>query len=245
MKSEGAVQSLRFFCGRLSGRVTAVPNYGKTVEIHPMFKRLMLSALALIVLAAGSASAEEFRAGTHYKVLPEKLPTSYRGEEAGEIMEIFSYSCIHCFNLEPFITSWKQGKPDDIRFTPVPVIFNSSQIPEAKAYYTGEFLDVIAQSHPSIYNEIHVNRNRLSSDADFAEVFERFDVSESDYMDMANSFAVNTRVSLAQKITQMSGVEGTPSLVVNGKYLITGQLAGGNERMFTVAEWLIRNEDQL
>jgi len=210
-----------------------------------MFKRVMLSALALMVLVAGSATAEEFQAGTHYQVLPEKLPTSYRGEEAGEIMEIFSYSCIHCFNLEPFVTSWKQGKPDDIRFTPVPVLFNDRQIPEAKAYYAGQFLDVIAQSHPSIYNEIHINRNRLSSDEDFAEIFERFGISESEYMDMANSFAVNTRISLAQKITRMSQIQGTPSLVVNGKYLISGQMAGGNERMFTVAEWLIRNEDQL
>lgn len=210
-----------------------------------MFKRVMLSALALMVLAAGSATAEEFQAGTHYQVLPEKLPTSYRGDEAGEIMEIFSYSCIHCFNLEPFVTSWKQGKPDDIRFTPVPVLFNDRQIPEAKAYYAGQFLDVIEQSHPSIYNEIHINRNRLSSDEAFAEIFERFDISESEYMDMANSFAVNTRISLAQKITRMSQIQGTPSLVVNGKYLISGQMAGGNERMFTVAEWLIRNEDQL
>jgi thiol:disulfide interchange protein DsbA len=59
---------------------------------------------------------------------------------------------------------------------------------------------------------------------------------------MAGSFAVNSRVSMAQKITQMSQLQGTPSLVVNGKYLISGQMAGGNERMFTVAEWLIRNE---
>lgn len=210
-----------------------------------LFKRVMLSALAFMVLTASFATAEEFQAGTHYQVLPEKLPTSYRGEEAGEIMEIFSYSCIHCFNLEPFVTAWKQGKPEDIRFTPVPVIFNPRQIPEAKAYYTGQFLNVIEQSHPSLYNEIHVNRNRLSSDEDFAEIFERFDISESEYMDMANSFAVNTRISLAQKITQMSQIQGTPSLVVNGKYLISGQMAGGNERMFTVAEWLIRNEDQL
>jgi thiol:disulfide interchange protein DsbA len=244
MKSEGPVYGLRFFCGSLSGKVIAFLNSGPLLEIQPMFKRVMLSALALMVLA-GSAAAEEFRDGTHYQVLPEKLPTTYRGNEAGEIMEIFSYSCIHCFNLEPFVTAWKQGKPDDIRFTPVPVIFNPRQIPEAKAYYTGQFLDVINQTHPSIYNEIHINRNRLSSDEDFAEIFERFNVDETEYMNMANSFAVNARVSMAQKITQMSQIQGTPSLVVNGKYLISGQMAGGNERMFTVAEWLVRNDGDL
>jgi thiol:disulfide interchange protein DsbA len=241
MKSEGSDIGLRFFCGRLSGKVIAFPYSDLIVELHLMFNRVMLSALTLIVLT-GSLAAEEFQAGTHYQVLPEKLPTSYRGAEAGEIMEIFSYSCIHCFNLEPFVAAWKQGKPDDIRFTPVPVIFNSRQIPEAKAYYTGQFLNVIDQSHPSLYNEIHINRNRLSSDDDFAEIFTRFGIAENEYMEMAGSFAVNSRVSMAQKITQMSQLQGTPSLVVNGKYLISGQMAGGNERMFTVAEWLIRNE---
>jgi len=209
-----------------------------------MFKRVILSVLA-VALLIGSATAEEFRAGTHYQVLPDTLPTTYRGDEIGEIMEIFSYSCIHCFNLEPYVTAWKQGKPDNIRFTQVPVLFNQRQLPEVKAFYTGQFLDVSEQTHPAIYNEIHVNRNRLSSDEDFAEIFERFNINEADYLSMANSFAVNTRVSMAQKITQMSQIEGTPSLVVNGKYLISGRMAGGNERMFTVAEWLIRNEANL
>lgn len=208
-----------------------------------MIQRLMLTALALtLTLSTTMVQAEDYQAGTHYIVLPEKIPTSYRGQEAGEIMEIFSYSCIHCFNLEPFVQSWKQNKPDDIRFTPVPVVFSPRQIPEVKAYYASVYLKVNDESHMAVYNAIHLNRNRLSSDEDFAEFFTRFGVSEDAYLDMANSFAVNVKVNQAQKITQMSQIEGTPSLVVNGKYLVSGRTAGGNERMFDVAEWLIRRD---
>lgn len=208
-----------------------------------MIKRLIFSALALTLsLSAAMVQAEEFEAGVHYRELSQKIPTNYRGSEAGEIMEIFSYSCIHCFNLEPFVQAWKQQKPEDIRFTPVPVVFNNRQIPEVKAYYVSEFLKVKDDSHMAIYNAIHNNRNRLSSDEAFAEFFTRFGVSEEEYMNMANSFAVNVKVNQAAKVTELSGIEGTPSLVVNGKYFISGRTAGGNERMFDVAEWLIRRD---
>lgn len=206
-----------------------------------MLKRLFLSAMAL-ALGLSLAQAEDFQAGTHYRVLPEKLPTSYRGEEVGEIQEIFSYSCIHCFNLEPFVQAWAQNKPDDIRFTHVPVIFNNRQLPEARAYYAAQFLEVADESHMAIFNEIHQNRNRLASDSAFAEFFTRFGVEEQEYQDMAESFAVSVKVNQARKISEGSGVQGTPSLVVNGRYLIDGRMAGSNERMFDVAEWLARND---
>ncbi len=206
-----------------------------------MIKRLLGAAL-LVCAFLGTTQAEEYKAGQHYLELPEKLPTNYRGEEAGEIMEIFSYSCIHCFNLEPFVQSWKQSKPDDVRFTPVPVLFNNRQIPEVKAFYASQLLKINDESHVPTYNEIHLNRNRLSSDEDFAEFFTRFGVSEEEYMNMANSFAVNVKVNQARKITEMSQIQGTPSLVVNGKYLVSGRTAGGNEKMFDVALWLIRRD---
>lgn len=206
-----------------------------------MIKGIIATLLTLVTFV-GLAQAQEFVEGTHYQRLPEKLPTTYRGDEVGEIMEVFSYSCIHCFNLEPFVQTWKQSKPDDIRFTLVPVLFNDRQLPEARAYYAGEFLDLHEESHMAIYNEIHLNRTRMATDDRFASFFTRFGVSEEDYRNMANSFAVNVRINQAQRITQGGQVQGTPSLIVNGQYLVTGQMAGGNPRMFDVAEWLIRRD---
>ncbi|MCH8529953.1 MAG: thiol:disulfide interchange protein DsbA/DsbL [Saccharospirillum sp.] len=206
-----------------------------------MTKAIIATLLTLVSLVS-LAQAQEFVEGTHYQRLPEKLPTTYRGDEVGEIMEVFSYSCIHCFNLETFIQSWKQGKPDDIRFTLVPVLFNERQLPEARAYYVGEFLGLHEESHMAIYNEIHLNRTRMATDDRFASFFTRFGVSEEEYRNMANSFAVNVRINQAQRITQGGQVQGTPSLIVNGQYLVTGQMAGGNPRMFDVAEWLIRRD---
>lgn len=206
-----------------------------------MLKRLMLSA-AVLVLGFSVAQAEDFQAGTHYRVLPEKLPTSYRGDEIGEIQEIFSYSCPHCFNLEPFVQTWVLTKPDDIRFTQVPVLFNDRQLPEARAFYATQFLDIADAAHSQIYDEIHLNRRRLSTDDAFANFVSRFGVSEDDYLQMADSFAVNARINQARVITEKSGLSGTPSLVVNGRYLIDGRMAGSNQRMFEVAEWLVRND---
>ncbi len=158
-------------------------------------------------------------------------------------MEVFSYSCIHCFRLEPFIENWVENqKPDDIRFTHVPVVFHDRQLPEVKAYYASKLLKVHDESHDAIFNEIHVNRNRLTDDEAFAEFFTRFGVSEEDYLTMANSFAVNVKANMAKEVTEKGQVTGTPSLVVNGRYLVTGRTAGSNEKMFDVAVWLIRQD---
>ncbi|MHA7878701.1 MAG: thiol:disulfide interchange protein DsbA/DsbL [Saccharospirillum sp.] len=206
-----------------------------------MITRLVATLLVALSLT-GVVHAQQFSEGVHFQRLPEKLPTTYRSEEAGEIMEVFSYSCIHCFNLEPFVQSWKQSKPDDIRFTYVPVLFNERQLPEARAYYAGEFLGLNEESHMAIYNEIHLNRTRMATDERFARFFTRFGVSEEEYLNMANSFAVNVRINQAQRVTQGGQIQGTPSLIVNGQYLVTGQMAGGNQRMFDVAQWLIRRD---
>jgi thiol:disulfide interchange protein DsbA len=39
-------------------------------------------------------------------------------------------------------------------------------------------------------------------------------------------------------------IDGTPSLIVNGKYRITGQSAGGMPQMIEVAKWLVAKESK-
>ena len=37
-----------------------------------------------------------------------------------------------------------------------------------------------------------------------------------------NSFATNARIGRGMQFAQRSGVEGTPTIIVNGKYRVTG-----------------------
>lgn len=208
-----------------------------------MLKRISLTALVLLTAVfSQAAETEKYVEGQHYIVLDKPLKTSYRGEEIGEIMEFFSYACIHCYNLEPGIARYLEQKPDNIRFTKVPVMFNGRQEAEVRAYYTVNTLRLGEEAHAAIYNEIHQKRNRLGTDSQFAKVLEPFGVTEEKYLATAYSFGVEPRVKAAAILTGQSQIKGTPGIVVNGKYLIESGAVGGNEAALYAAQWLVERD---
>lgn len=38
------------------------------------------------------------------------------------------------------------------------------------------------------------------------------------------------------------GIDGTPSIVVNGKYRVTGASAGGYPQLIELVDWLVKKE---
>jgi len=159
-------------------------------------------------------------------------------------MEFFSYSCIHCANLEPSLQAFKSNLPENIRFSPIPVMFNERQSAEVKAYYASVLLKINDDAHQSIFNEIHVARKALRSDKAFAQFFTRYGVSEDEYLAMANSFGVAGKVNQSVQLTGNSGIQGTPAIMANGKYLIDSGAVGGNNVALEVAQWLIERDAQ-
>ncbi|MFQ3229025.1 thiol:disulfide interchange protein DsbA/DsbL [Reinekea sp.] len=208
-----------------------------------MSKKILMAA-ALSFLSLFAIAEDKWVEGVHYKTLVTPLPTSYSGDEVGEIMEFFSYGCIHCANLEPAAQAFKSSLPDTIRFSPVPVMFNERQSAEVKAYYSAVLLKVGDEAHQGIFNEFHVARKPLRTDKAFAKFFTRYGVSEDDYLAMANSFGVAGKVNQSIQLTGNSGIQGTPAIMANGKYLIDSGAVGGNNVALEVAKWLVERDAQ-
>ncbi len=206
-----------------------------------MFKRAIAASLIIFTacIAYAQDDNERYTEGKHYKAIATPLKTSYRDEEIGELMEFFSYSCIHCFRLEAGVERYLAEKPDNIRFTQVPVMFNERQAPEVRAYYVVEVLNLGGSAHKAIFDYINVQRKPLRTDAQFAQFFEQFGLSQDDYMKQAYSFAVNAKVNTSIYLTGKSEITGTPSILVNGKYLIDSGAVGGNEVALYAGQWLV------
>ena len=88
----------------------------------------------------------------------------------------------------------------------------------------------------------HKERKRLRTDEDLADYFTSFGVSEDDYFKTARSFAVETRMRRAAALAQRYGVTGTPSVVVNGKYLAMARMAGGYNELIQLIDHLVAME---
>jgi thiol:disulfide interchange protein DsbA len=207
-----------------------------------MFKRAF--ALLLTVFAFAGAQAEDrYVEGQHYTVLPEPLKTSYRGEEIGEIVEFFSYNCIHCYNVEGPIKRFLAEKPDNIRFTKITVMFNERQAPEVRAYYVIQTLRLGEEAHEKVFTAIHKQRKSLRTDKQFANFFEdELNVDEEKYMATAYSFGVDPQVNRSIYYTGNSRIGGTPTIMANGKYIIDSSAVGGNEMALYVAKWLVERD---
>ena len=162
-----------------------------------------------------------------------------------EVAEVFGYTCPHCASFEPELQAWKKRQPADVSVVQVPAPFGGYWDPYARAYYTAEALGVLEQSHAAMFNAIHVQRAMPvaanTGASDLAPFYAQYGVDAKRFADTFNSFGVDAKINRARQFAVKSGVEGTPSIVVNGKYQVPVD-AGGFGKMLQTVDWLVAHE---
>jgi len=199
-------------------------------------------ALVLPAFMATAALAAAYTEGKEYVALANPQPTS-SGDKV-EVVELFWYGCPHCYRLEPFISEWLASKPDDVVFVQMPAIVGPPWELFAKAYYTAEFLGVKEKIHLALFETLHKDKKKITTDEALQAFFIEQGVSEEDFKNTFNSFAVAMKVNNAKLMTQRYGITGVPTIIVNGKYNTSGSLAGSNENIIKVVEYLVNQERQ-
>ena len=203
----------------------------------------LLCCLAVATGATGATGElpQEFEAGVHYQVLP--IPVETAAPDAVEVVEVFSYACIHCYNFEPFVAAWAARAPDDVAFRRVPAVFNPVWQLLAQAYYTAEALDVVGAVHIPLFEAIHVHRMDVREPELIARIFSRYaDVESDDFFRAYGSFGVDSNVRQARAQSQAYRVSGVPTMIVAGKYRVEANLAGGLPSMLSVVDFLVARE---
>jgi thiol:disulfide interchange protein DsbA len=188
-----------------------------------------------------SAATPPFEAGKHYTVLSPAQPTSTDAGQV-EVTEVFMFGCPGCFGFEPHIQRWLGTKADYVNFVRVPAPWNPTAILHAQAYYTAEALGKTDEIDGPFFNEFHVNRNYLDTEDKIAEFFGKHGVDAATFKSTFNSFAVNAKVKRAEELVRRYRVQATPTVIVNGKYLTSGDKAGSYEAWFAIIDNLAARE---
>ncbi len=199
---------------------------------------VLASMVSLTALSMPFAYIE----GEHYKKTQELLAT--QSEDKIEVVEMFFYGCPHCFSLETSVEQWKKKLPENVTFHYVPAVFKDSWAPLARAYYAMEKMDLLDKLHTPLFEAIHFEQRRIYTDEAIIDFMEEQGVDRDAFEAAMNSFAVKTAVNKAKKITDASGISGVPALIVNGKYMTGAALAGGEEEIFDVVDFLIQGEQK-
>ena len=162
-----------------------------------------------------------------------------------EVAEVFGYTCPHCATFEPELSAWKKRQPADVSVVQVPAPFGGYWDPYARAFYAAEALGVLEQSHQAMFNAIHLQRSMPvganTGAAELAPFYAQYGVDAKRFADAYNSFGVDAKINRARQFAVKSGVESTPSIVVNGKYRVTVDQDGFGKMLQTV-DWLVAQE---
>jgi thiol:disulfide interchange protein DsbA len=182
--------------------------------------RLFRQLFVVLALLCATYAQAEVVAGRDYKVMNSPMPTS-SGKKV-EVLEFFFYGCPHCYHLHPYISAWEKKMPKDVVLEYVPVIFNDSWEPMAHTYYALEAMGKIKDLHDPLFEAWNVQNIDLSDESRITEFVAKHGVDRSKFDAGYNSFAVSSKIARSNQLVQSYGIRGTPTIAVDGKYIITG-----------------------
>ncbi len=219
-----------------------------------MLKSLTLISAGLLafLFSAASVTAAEPAAkstapdagkwvvGTNYFVIDPPQPVA-SGNKI-EVLEVFSYACPHCAHFQPYAKQIKESLPDYAEYSYMPAIFNASWEPFARAFYTAQSLGVLAKTHDALFDALHQQHLPLRSIEDLSTFYAKYGIDPKAFLDASGSFEVESKLARSRTMVPKYGVDGTPSIVIDGKYRITVASAGGYPQLIELVDWLVKKE---
>ena len=199
-----------------------------------MLKHIQYSLLVLfVILTSNNVSAQKYA-----QISTEKQTES----DQIIIYEFFWYGCPHCFNLEPTMDRIEADLDKDAKVVKVPVALRDSWLPHAKLYYSLSQMDVIDNIHNLIFEEIHIENNRLDNEDVMAQFLGKNGIDTKDFSEKYNSYGTEARIKKASNLARKYQINSVPTIVVNGKYLTSGSFVSSYDELYSVVNLLVERE---
>lgn len=196
--------------------------------------------LAAALLVSGVANAQSWQEGKHYRTLDNPVRTA--SDSGVEVAEVFWYGCPHCYNFKPLAEAWEEKAPEYVNYVRLPAALGQSWEPHAYAFYALEAMGELDKVHDALFNALAGERRPLNSAEALADFVAEYGVDAQEFVDTYNSFGVRARVQQAQSKIRGARITGTPTMLVNGKYVVSASMAGSHENVLQVVEYLAEQE---
>jgi protein dithiol oxidoreductase (disulfide-forming) len=186
----------------------------------PLLACLLALLLPLVACAAEPAAGPvagrdyvEIEGGAPWRPLEGKV----------EVAEVFAYWCPHCAHVAPQLVAWKARLPADVRVTYVPLP-SGEQDAMARAFFAAEAAGVLDRTHDALFRAIHDEQTlpRNATIDELAAFYGSLGLDPAKMQAAMQGFSVGQKLPLARQFAIRSGVEGTPTLIVNGRYRVLG-----------------------
>lgn len=222
-----------------------------------MCKRLVyIVSLFMAVLTA--QAAPNWQEGQHYFTLRPAQPTVTSSDKV-EVTEVFSYGCVYCNKFYPMADKLKANLPSNAKLVYLPASF----LPQEdwpmfqRAFCAAETLGLVDKSHDAMFDAVWKTgelaivdpktqrlKNPLPTIQDAAKFYNRITgvPAEKFIATATKSFNVDVMMKRADELVKAYRVDGTPSIVVNGKYRLNLDTVGTADQLIELVKWLIAKE---
>ena len=197
-------------------------------------------AWVLLLLFFSCTQAEEYVEGRHYQILDN--PTVTRNPSKVEVVEVFWFGCNHCYSLESYIQPWKRNLPNDVDFWKSHITWNAQAETHARLFYSAKALGIEEKAVPAAFTAIWREGRNLLGNSEVEYFFKGFGIEKERYLSVSNSFGVNNAVKQANNRMRQWTVTGVPTIIVNGKYKVSGTREIGTSKLLDVVDFLIEKE---
>ena len=188
---------------------------------------------------AQSSTPAPYTEGNQYVTLPAPYQR-YSSAGKVEVVEVFSYACIHCAHFAPIAEKLRKELPAGVDFKLVPAPFSAEWLPFARAYYAADKLGVVGRTHLQLFTAKFDEHYPINSMDELANFYASQGVDRTKFLDIATSPEATAKLKSDLALIQHWQVDGTPSIVVDGKYRVANVQT--LDEMAAVAVWLAKRE---
>lgn len=193
--------------------------------------RVLLTSLLLLIAGAIAPAAHAQKAlpglteGVHYRYVEQGRPYAALAPGMVEVAEVFAYTCPHCAHFAPQLDAWKRSLPKHARLVLVPGVYGRDDA-YARVFFASQTAKSHAVLHPRLFAAIHQD-NELPRNASTDQILAyagRIQGANAKALAtaLADDDALLPKLRYAYEFAQRSQIDGTPALVVAGRYLILG-----------------------
>jgi protein dithiol oxidoreductase (disulfide-forming) len=180
----------------------------------------LVLSLALMPIAARAAAPVE---GRHYASVEDGKPLAPSPGRI-EVVEVFAYWCDHCARFAPMLEAWKARQAKDVRLAYLPLPSGRND-PLARGFFATQDAGALGKVHGPLFEAMHGSGSmpRNPSIDELAAYYGQRGLNAAKIKAAMEQPALADRLAAARQFALRSGVEGTPTLVIDGRYRILGR----------------------
>jgi len=145
--------------------------------------------------------------------------------------------------MDPILNAWVKKLPADVVFKRVPGLPQPAWAPMAKAFYAMDDLKLSDKLHTALFDAIHKEKvlNPTDEVATIDWMTKKSGLDKKKVEEAFKSFSMNNKLNRAAQVFRASGATGVPSFIIDGQFITSSTMAGGNEQALKTADFIIAN----